>query len=357
MKLTNLTVLAAIAAAAFAQPATAHADPTPPCSDGQVQVSNGGQQAASGHREIFLVFSLAPGARECSLTGYPGVDSGAGGPLIHATRTMTGFMSGRSDTEVPATIPVTATAPARAVVEGVAVDKTDPNRTCPKYSQLLVTAPDTTNAVTVPVDIDTCELQIHPMSSAAADSTHHEQTETARYTIDISYPLDYPDMTSVSDFVNADRGYFLDWIDRFDHDGLSRHYMYKVTSKTYWSAQPATTSLILTLQNDTGLAHEGHPATLYESFNYDLATQRPITYETLFKQDADVLSVLGPKVAALYDRPVNRPAKLSLSDFRSFALTDDAVIFFFDEGQLMPADNTGPRQISVPRSELAPLLA
>jgi hypothetical protein len=27
------------------------------------------------------------------------------------------------------------------------------------------------------------------------------------------------------------------------------------------------------------------------------------------------------------------------------------------ESQLLPADNTGPRQISVPRSELAPLLA
>jgi hypothetical protein len=35
----------------------------------------------------------------------------------------------------------------------------------------------------------------------------------------------------------------------------------------------------------------------------------------------------------------------------------DELIFFFGEGQLIPADNTGPRRISVPRSELAPLLA
>jgi hypothetical protein len=68
MKMSTLmTVLAVLA----------HADPLPPCSGGQVQVSNGAQQAASGHREIVLVFSLAPGAQECSLTGYPGVDSGA----------------------------------------------------------------------------------------------------------------------------------------------------------------------------------------------------------------------------------------------------------------------------------------
>jgi hypothetical protein len=354
---TLMAAIAALAVATVAAPVTAHADPLPPCSGGQVQVSNGGQRAASGHREIVVVFSLAPGAQECSLTGFPGVDSGAGGPLIHATRTMAGFMGGLRNTEVPPTLPVTATAPARAVVEGVAVDKADPNRACPKYTELLVTAPDTTTAATVPVDIDTCGLQVHPVDSAAADGSHHEHTETARYTSDISYPLDYPDMKSVSDFVNADRGFFLDWIARFDHDGPSRQYMYNVTGKTYRSAQPATISLILTLENDTGAAHEGHPATVYESFNYDLATQRPITYETLFKQDADVLSVLGPKVAALYDGPINRPAKLSLSDFRSFALTDDAVIFFFDEGQFLPADNTGPRQISVQRSELAPLLA
>ena len=64
MKITNLTMLAAIAAATIALPATAHADELAPCSNGQVQVSNGGQQAASGHREIVLVFSLAPGAQE-----------------------------------------------------------------------------------------------------------------------------------------------------------------------------------------------------------------------------------------------------------------------------------------------------
>jgi Protein of unknown function (DUF4232) len=354
MKFTNLTMLASIAAATIALPATAHADPLPPCSDGQVQVTNGGQQSASGHRDVVLVFSLTPGAQECTLTGYPGVDSGAGGPLIHATRTRGGFMAGMRDTDVPPTIPITVTTPGRAVVEGVALDKTDPGRTCPTYTELRVTAPDTMNAVTVPTDMDTCELQVHPMGSAAADDTFHDHSETVSYTIDITYPLDYPDMKSVSDFVNADRGYFLDWIARFDHDGPGRQYMYDVTGMTYRSAQPATTSLVLTLENDTGAAHEGHPATVYESFNYDLAKQAPITFDTLLRPDADVVSALGPKVAELYDRPTNT---LLPSDFRNFALTDDAVIFFFGEGQLIPADNTGPRQISVPRSELAPLMA
>jgi hypothetical protein len=59
-------------------------------------------------------------------------------------------------------------------------------------------------------------------------------------------------------------------------------------------------------------------------------------------------------VTKLYDRPTH---KILPSDFRNFALTDDSVIFFFGEGQLVSADNTGPRQMSVPRRELAPLLA
>jgi hypothetical protein len=151
----------------FAKTAIGRLDSPSPCSDGQVQVSNGGQQAASGHREVVLIFSLAPGAQECTLTGYPGVDSGAGGPLIHAIRTMAGFMGGLRGADAPPTIAITATAPARAVVEGVAANRNDPERTCPTYTELLVTAPDTATSVTVPVDIDTCELQVHPMGSSS----------------------------------------------------------------------------------------------------------------------------------------------------------------------------------------------
>ena len=166
MKLTMVAAVGAAAASIIAVPATASAGTPPSCVDGQVQVSKGGEQAAAGHREVVLVFSLAPGARMCTLTGYPGVDSGAGGPLIQATRTVSGYMGGLRDTDKPLPIVITASAPGRAVVEGVAVDKDDPNGVCPTYTDLRVTAPDTYNAVTVPVNIDTCELQVHPVGSS-----------------------------------------------------------------------------------------------------------------------------------------------------------------------------------------------
>ena len=166
----KIAILAAIAAATVAAtiavPAAAHSDPTSPCSDGQVQVSNGGVESASGHREVLLIFSLAPGAGPCTLTGYPGVDSGAGGPLIHATRTLSGFMGGvRTDT-LP-TVAVSPSQPAYAVVEGVGFDPRDVDRSCPTYTDLQVTPPDTTDTVTVETHIDTCQFQVHPVNSEA----------------------------------------------------------------------------------------------------------------------------------------------------------------------------------------------
>ena len=42
--------------------------------------------------------------------------------------------------------------------------------------------------------------------------------------------------------------------------------------------------------------------------------------------------------------------------YKNFALTDDAVIFFIGQGQ-WTIEAAGPQQVSVPRSELAAMLA
>jgi hypothetical protein len=160
----QIITLALTAAAAITIPALAHADPLPACSSGQVQVSNGGQQAAAGHRRVLLVFSLTPGTPSCTLTGYPAVNSGAGGPLLHADWTLSGYMGG-VQTEVPPTVTVSPSQPAYAVVEGTAVDRDDPNHPCPTYTDLQVIPPDTTDAVIVSAAIDACGLQVHPVNS------------------------------------------------------------------------------------------------------------------------------------------------------------------------------------------------
>lgn len=141
----------------------AHADTPAPCESGRIQVSNGGEQAAAGHRRVLLVFSLVPGAAPCTLRGYPGVVSGAGGPVVQADWTRAGYMGGAaSDTE--SVVPVSDAQPAYAVVEGAAVDPDDPDRPCPTYTELQVIPPDTTDATVVATHIDTCRLQVHPVT-------------------------------------------------------------------------------------------------------------------------------------------------------------------------------------------------
>jgi hypothetical protein len=86
-------------------------------------------------------------------------DTGSGGPLLHAERTLRGYLGG-----VPGGVTTITLGPrhgAVAVVEGVAVD--DNGNQCPSYTDLLVTPPNTTETITVAATIDTCTLQVHPV--------------------------------------------------------------------------------------------------------------------------------------------------------------------------------------------------
>jgi len=83
-------IAAAVVSATLAWSSTVHADgdQPPPCASAQDVVTALPLRVGAGHRGMPLLFSLAPEAGACTLTGYPGVDSGAGGPLIHAGRTL-----------------------------------------------------------------------------------------------------------------------------------------------------------------------------------------------------------------------------------------------------------------------------
>jgi Protein of unknown function (DUF4232) len=165
VKITTLAAILAAAAATVTVPATALAAPTPACADGQLVVTAGKYESAMGHRALALVFRLAPGVEPCMLTGYPGVDSGAGGPPIQAERTLSGYMGGIRGTDTPPTITVTASRPAHAVVEGDAYNP-DGDERCPSYTDLRVTPPDTTDTVTVhPGIYGACRFQVHPVGS------------------------------------------------------------------------------------------------------------------------------------------------------------------------------------------------
>jgi uncharacterized protein DUF4232 len=152
----------------LAQPAWAlpleSGDPPTPCWADQIAVTASPTQGAAGHRALTLAFSLAGGADPCTLTGYPGVDSGAGGPLIHAQPTLRGYMGGLpAGADLPPTVILSLSTQAQAIVEGTAVGSD--GETCPTYSELLVNPPDTTTVMTVPATIDACALQVHPVTA------------------------------------------------------------------------------------------------------------------------------------------------------------------------------------------------
>jgi hypothetical protein len=182
------------------------------------------------------------------------------------------------------------------------------------------------------------------------------RSATPAYKIDMSFPVDYPEMPAVAAFLKRDRDDFIDWVAKFGpHGGRNRPYLYAVTAKTYRSGKPdaRTQSLVLKIDNDTGLAHEGHPNTTFRAFNFDLAKRAPITFDTLFKPGAKPLEVLNPIVRAELDAPA---ADLDEKTYQNFGITDDAVIFFFGQDQVVH-DNGGPHKVAVPRIELASMLA
>ncbi|MCV7380829.1 hypothetical protein BST11_06630 [Mycobacterium alsense] len=188
------------------------------------------------------------------------------------------------------------------------------------------------------------------------DRACHIRSSTAAYDVDISFPVDYPDLQAVTGFVKRGRDEFTGWVARFGPAAArGRPYQYIVTGETYRSGTPSsgTESLVLTIDNDTGLANEGHPNTTFQAFDFDLARRAPITFGTLFRPGTTPLGVLNPTVRRALDAP---SAELTENTYRNFAITDDAVIFFFGQNQIVQ-DNDGPHQVSVPRTDLAALLA
>ncbi len=85
-----------------------------------------------------------------------------------------------------------------------------------------------------------------------------------------------------------------------------------------------------------------------------------VTLDTLFTPDAKALNVIFPIVQRDLERQTGLTGVIATSDgldpshYQNFAVTDDAVIFFFSQGELLPSD-AGATSASVPRAALPPL--
>jgi Protein of unknown function (DUF3298) len=195
--------------------------------------------------------------------------------------------------------------------------------------------------------------------TVGADQVCTVHAAGAGYTIDISFPTDYPDQQAVGAHLTQERAGFLDWMAQVSPKMQTGLYALGITATAYRST--GTRSLVFQEEDNEGLAHEGHPDTSYRSFNYDTAKGAPITFDTLFKPGSQPLDVLNPVVATELNKRGGPDALPALQDagataYSNFAITDDAMVFFFGESQLM-VSNSGPQQVSVPRAALASVLA
>jgi hypothetical protein len=138
------------------------------CATGQLTVAGAEQMSPGlGHRGYRLFFALVPGGQPCTLTGYPGVDTTGGDPVIHAERTLSGYLGGPRLPPGNDTLPTVLldnTHDGMGEVEWVVADAS--GNSCPPYPGLLVTPPDTTTSFALPAGIDSsCRLQVHPVTA------------------------------------------------------------------------------------------------------------------------------------------------------------------------------------------------
>jgi len=184
--------------------------------------------------------------------------------------------------------------------------------------------------------------------------------------IDIHYPLELADGRLMEETIDAD---LLDlqteYLRNFAEYGLNysvgQPWGLHVDYETFVFS-PDVLTLKFTIADYTGGAHGN---SYFKTFIFDLAGNRELTLAGLFQPGVDPLETLAPLV---YDLALAQMGEMSTlewiatgtaplpENYQSYALTPDALGFFFPPYQLA-AYAGGPQTISLPWSALADVLA
>lgn len=184
--------------------------------------------------------------------------------------------------------------------------------------------------------------------------TVHEQEPD--YTIDITFPADYPDQDGIVDLMNRQRDGFFDLIS--DRPNPPNPYALDITDKQFASGDDESGSVSVVFEEYVNVGG-AHPTTNYDALSYDLADDKPITLDTLFTPGSDPTATLDPIVQADFEKLIGSPVDanpVGLDMYRNFALTDDDVHFFIGQGAWV-FEAAGPREITIPRDQLSAILA
>ena len=184
------------------------------------------------------------------------------------------------------------------------------------------------------------------------DGICHVSETQPSYVMDLKFPLDYPDEQALIDYLAQNREGFV----KVAQPG-SRNLPYEmdVTAESFRSAQ--TRSVVLTLFQDVGSAH---PTTWYKSFTFDVNRGRVVTFDTLFAPDSKPLAAIFPIVQRELETTTGLAGSVPDGDgmdpahYQNFAVTDDAVIFYFGRAELLPS-YAGATSVTVPRNAIPAL--
>lgn len=201
------------------------------------------------------------------------------------------------------------------------------------------------------------------------------------YNVDISMPLNYPDQKPIAEYIAQTRDAFLNSA----KSGAPRSAPYELRIKPteYTSSIPprGTQSVVFKVDQNLGGAQS---QTTYKAFNWDQTYRKPITYAAapddkehapLWQVD-DPLKTVAPIVQAELQQQLAPPspdtttptattppplpfvhsALYDPANYQNFAVVNDGVIFFFDQGALLPA-SAGAPHVLVPRSAIDPMIA
>lgn len=208
------------------------------------------------------------------------------------------------------------------------------------------------------------------------------QLSDPAYTVDINIPLDYPDQKPVAEFISQTRDAFVNAAKSAPHDKPAE---LRIKPTEYNSAIPprGTQTVVFNVYQNVG---GGPPQTTYKAFNWDqtyrkailytakpddkehaplwrvddpLTTVAPIVQTELLKQQAPTpagpttTSAQPSSSATATPAPAAPPALYNPANYQNFAVVNDGVIFFFDQGAVGP----NAVQVLVPRSAIDPMLA
>ncbi|MDG4664711.1 esterase [Mycobacterium sp. 236(2023)] len=192
-----------------------------------------------------------------------------------------------------------------------------------------------------------------------ADQICRVHTEKPTYTLDYTFPADYPDQEALTAYLKQTRDGFVNVSEMPGSWNLPYVLDGRGTGYRTGPDNAGTRSVVFEVYENVGGAH---PQTWFKSFNWDVAKKAPITFDTLFKPGAEPLDVIFPIVQTDISRQLGVDAPITPTDgldpakYTEFAITDDSVIFYFGQGEIM-AGAGGALQATIPRSAIADMLA